>query len=339
MNLPWSWSRSVGRRSVSWLAVGVALLVARPRLFAQTNLLPVRVEVDSQGPVLVVPPVAARGLLLVAGAPGLGELGAVPDILFQTNTPQARELRVRLPADGPLAAQGFLRATHWAGVVPALVDLPAGAFTMGSPAAEAERSDAEGPLTRVNLLRSFRMGRFEVTQGEYRVLMGRNPSYFVGNTNRPVEQVSWGDATNYCGRLTTLLRTQGVLPAGWIFRLPTEAEWEYAARAGTTTAFGLGPVLRAGLANFDAKEWYDSLLGTQVSNAAPVLYLTTPGATFPANAWGLHDMHGNVWEWCLDTWQERLPGGEVTDPLARGTSAGQVLRGGCWYNSGRVCRS
>jgi formylglycine-generating enzyme required for sulfatase activity len=123
---------------------------------------------------------------------------------------------------------------------PRFVWLAAGTFTMGSPASEVDRFADEGPQTRVTLTRGFYLGRYEVTQGEYLAVIGSNPIYFTGDTNRPVEQVNWHDATNYCGRLTQAERLAGRLPLGWAYRLPTEAEWEYASRAGSTNRFSYG---------------------------------------------------------------------------------------------------
>ena len=111
---------------------------------------------------------------------------------------------------------------------------------MGTPTNEVDQQDNPGPQTRVTLTRGFFMGRYEVAQGEYQVVIGSNPSAFTGDTNRPVEQVSWQDATNYCTRLTTRERLAGRLPAAAAYRLPTEAEWEYASRAGSMNRFSYG---------------------------------------------------------------------------------------------------
>jgi formylglycine-generating enzyme required for sulfatase activity len=125
-------------------------------------------------------------------------------------------------ASGPAAAVMPVDTNRWAWI-------PPGTFTMGSPATEQDRESDEGPQTQVTITRGFWMGRYEVTQGEYQTVMGSNPSKFSGNTNRPVEQVSWFDATNYCAKLTERERTAGRLRAGYVYRLPTEAEWEYAS--------------------------------------------------------------------------------------------------------------
>jgi formylglycine-generating enzyme required for sulfatase activity len=209
-----------------------------------------------------------------------------------------------------------------------LVWIPPGIFTMGSPTNEVDRSDNEGPQTAVAISRGFWMGKYEVTQGEYEAVMGSNPSHFTGNPNRPVEQVSWDDATNYCGQLAQRERAAGRILINSVYRLPTEAEWEYACRAGTTTRFSYGD--DPGYTNLTNYAWYD---GNSGGTTHPV------GQKLP-NSWGLHDMHGNVWEWCQD-WRGPYPGGIVIDPQGPATGEYRVLRSGGWgiYGLARGCRS
>jgi formylglycine-generating enzyme required for sulfatase activity len=152
---------------------------------------------------------------------------------------------------------------------------------MGSPDSEQDRERDEGPQTLVTLTRGFWMGRYEVTQGEYLAVMESNPSYFTGDTNRPVENVSWNDATNYCAKLTVRERAAGRLPAGWEYRLPTEAQWEYACRAGSTNRFHYGD--DPGYTELANYAWYT--INTGSTQAV--------GGKLP-NQWGLYDMHGNV---------------------------------------------
>jgi formylglycine-generating enzyme required for sulfatase activity len=204
--------------------------------------------------------------------------------------------------------------------------VPAGTFTMGSPDGEQDRGSNEGPQTRVTLTKGFWMGRYEVTQAEYLAVMGSNPSYFTGALNRPVEQVTWYEATNYCARLTAQERSAGRLQAGWAYRLPTEAEWEYAARAGTTTRFSYGD--DPGYTQLGNYAWYGANSGSQPH----------PVGQKQPNRWGLYDMSGNVWEWCSD-WFGTYPGGSVSDPTGPGSGSYRVLRGGCWGDDGQFCRS
>ncbi|MBI4662918.1 MAG: SUMF1/EgtB/PvdO family nonheme iron enzyme [Verrucomicrobia bacterium] len=234
--------------------------------------------------------------------------------------------------------------------IPAMVRIPAGTFVMGSPATEKERDSNETQHT-VTLTRDFYMSKYEVTQKEYLAVMGSNPSYFTtkdwnGNPinpdlNRPVEQVSWKDAMNYCAKVTASEQAAGRLPAGWVYRLPTEAEWEYACRAGTSTAFHYGPALRGGMANFYSYWEYDASVGSiSLSDAPTYLGRTTTVGSYAPNAFGLYDMHGNVWEWCLDRyWYGSYPSGSVTDPRGPSTGSFRVIRGGSWFHYARYCRS
>jgi formylglycine-generating enzyme required for sulfatase activity len=221
-----------------------------------------------------------------------------------------------------------------------MVWIPPGTFMMGSPTNEQDRSSIEGPQMLVHTTHGFWMGKYEVTQGEYLNVMGINPSYYNGDRSgppdndqdygldltRPVEMVSWDDATNYCARLTAQERAAGRLPTNYVYRLPTEAEWEFACRAGTTTRFYYGDDPDyTNLANY-AWFWDNSDLQTH-----------SAGLLLP-NAWGLYDMAGNVWEWCQD-WYAPYPGGNLTDPQGPVTGTYRVWRGGGWYYIGRHLRS
>ena len=189
---------------------------------------------------------------------------------------------------------------------PGMVWIPPGTFVMGSPETEKERQTFlyETQHT-VTLTQGFYMAKNLVSQGQYLALIGNNPSYFTTNgsngqsispgLNRPVESVSWYDATNYCGKLTAVERAAGRLPTGLVYRLPTESEWEYACRAGTTTAFNLGPDLRSGMANFNGFEEYVSGIGSVFNSNGVALGQTTAVGSYAPNAWGLYDMHGNVY--------------------------------------------
>ncbi|MGO9202193.1 MAG: SUMF1/EgtB/PvdO family nonheme iron enzyme [Limisphaerales bacterium] len=231
--------------------------------------------------------------------------------------------------------------------MPNMVWVPCGTFVMGSPASEAERGDDETQHT-VTLTQGFYMGQYLVTQADYLAVVGNNPSSFTTadwngnpialNLSRPVESVSWDDATAYCAQLTAREQSAGRLAAGWVYRLPTESEWEYACRAGTTTAFYCGSGLRSGMANFYGFDEYDASVGDIYNPNGIYLACTTPVGSYQPNAWGLYDMAGNVWEWCWD-WYGEYPTGGVSDPAGPASGFGRVVRGGYWRSSARLCRS
>jgi formylglycine-generating enzyme required for sulfatase activity len=206
--------------------------------------------------------------------------------------------------------------------------IPGSTFVMGSPTNEVGHQPAESPQTTVTLTHGFWIGRHEVTQGEYTAVAGSNPSQFPGDPNRPVESVSWPEATNYCALLTAIHLAAGLIPTGSQYRLPTEAEWECAARAGTPTRFSYGnDPTGTELANY---AWYSA-------NSGAMPHPVEQKAPNPA---GLYDMEGNVYEWCLD-WQGPYPGGFVTDPQGPASNATgvKIIRGGAWDESENNCRS
>ena len=216
-----------------------------------------------------------------------------------------------------------------------LIEIPAGKFTMGSPVGEKERVSNEEQVA-VTLSKPFGLGKTEVTQGQWMHVMGTEPwkggDYGKADTDCPATYVSWHDATEFCKKLTDLERKAGKLNANEEYRLPTEAEWEYACRAGTTTVFSFGD---------DAKQLGE--YGWFGGNTARELYAHKVGLKKP-NSWGLHDMHGNVWEWCSDWYGNTLLGG--TDPVApregivpKPHPNYRVLRGGCWRVFPVGCRS
>jgi formylglycine-generating enzyme required for sulfatase activity len=229
-----------------------------------------------------------------------------------------------------------------------LVSIPAGSFSMGSPESEAGRSDNENQ-NKVTISKPFWFGKYEVTQGQWKALMGKNPSWFKKNgDNGPVDKVGRDDAKEFCEKLTERERAAGRLPTGYVYTLPTEAQWEYACRAGTATPFNTGSAITTKQANYDDRKnrkqiWKDTLGATM------------PVGSFPPNAWGLYDMHGNVSEWCLDQGDmSRYAGASYTeddrglvylpiiDPLDTGRSDGRIFdihRGGSWNHSAVDCRS
>jgi formylglycine-generating enzyme required for sulfatase activity len=212
-----------------------------------------------------------------------------------------------------------------------MVWIAPGEFVMGSPDSENGRGSNEGPQTRVRLSKGYWLGKYEVTQAQWQALMGNNPSHFKGG-NLPVEKVSWNDAMEFCKRLTELERRAGRLPEGYQYTLPTEAQWEYACRAGTTTAFHYGNDLDATMANFEGNYPYGAGRKGQYREK------TVDVGSFRPNAWGLYDMHGNVWEWCAD-WFGSYPGGSVTDPRGPNSGSLRVNRGGSWLALALRCRS
>lgn len=216
-----------------------------------------------------------------------------------------------------------------------LVWVPAGTFRRGSPESEVGRN---GDETRhaVTLTEGFWISRYEVTQGEYAALMGSNPSTFPSGADYPVESLRWTDASQYCAQLTAREAAAGRLPEGYVYRLPTEAEWECACRAGTETPFHSGTILTGDMANFDGREPYPPVPGGDPNGTARGR--TTIVGAYPGNAFGLHDMHGNVFEWCQD-WAGAYPAGAVTDPVGPATGTLKIFRGGGWGDSGVRCRS
>jgi formylglycine-generating enzyme required for sulfatase activity len=221
-----------------------------------------------------------------------------------------------------------------------LIRIPAGEFEMGSPESEFGRV-AEEKLHRVRLTTDFFLGQTEVTQAQYQRVMGTNPSYFPPDAEGkdlvagldtgafPVDRVTWTDAREFCRRLAALAEERS---AGRDYRLPTEAEWEYACRGGTQTVFGFGDSLISTQANFDGNHPYG------VARTSPFLKRTTTVGSYGPNRMGLFDMHGNLWEWCAD-YHAEYPSGETLDPRGPGFGSMRVLRGGSWHDPAVVCRS
>ena len=272
-----------------------------------------------------------------------------------------------------------------------LQPIPAGKFTMGSPDGEVGRGDNEGPPTQVTFTRPFWLGKYEVTHGQWKALMSTDlvaqarrmveddttyelggkqqtirgirglkrdsdPAVNVDNRDddAPMYWVSWDEAVAFCRRLTEQERAAGRLPGGYEFRLPTEAEWEYACRAGTTTATYAGDLEIEGKNNapvLDAIAWYfgnssDGYTGKGI-DTVKVPEKQYPGGiagqrkvgTKQPNAWGLYDTLGNVAEWCADWHAEKLPGGHVSDPQGPSAGTKRALRGGGWVGAPRGNRA
>ena len=222
------------------------------------------------------------------------------------------------------------------GVSLKLVLIPAGEFKMGGDEtpeqvvkkcngveAKAEWFQNEQPQHRVKITKPFHMGVYVVTQAQYEAVMGVNPSHFKGESN-PMEQVSWNDAVGFCKKLSE--------KTGQMVRLPTEAEWEYACRAGTTTPFNTGETISTDQANYNGNFTYGN--GRQ----GEWRQKTVAVGSFAANGFGLYDMHGNVWEWCQD-WYGSYPSAETVDPTGPENGQWRVLRGGAWGGAPGYCRS
>ena len=214
-----------------------------------------------------------------------------------------------------------------------MVSIPGGSFMMGAPENESESHDNERPQHEVTL-QLFYMGRYPITQSQWRIVadwpqinrkLNPSPSDFKGD-NRPVERVSWEEAIEFCLRLSE--------KTGKYYRLPSEAEWEYACRAGTTTPFHFGDIITTKVANFNGDYTYNS------SPKGVNRRETTNVGIFPANYWGLHDLHGNVWEWCEDDWSSNYENAPTDGIVVKDqNSRTKLLRGSSWFDYPRNCRS
>jgi formylglycine-generating enzyme required for sulfatase activity len=313
----------------------LAVWAAGPRVSAQTPP-----ELDIQ---------------LYAGLTITGAVGTVYSIEYVTDLAQTNNASawhclefLQLPANpylwtdksSPATGRRFYRAVEFAAPTN-MAFIPPGTFRMGSPTDEVGRRDWDGPQIAVTISRGFWMGKYEVTQGEYLAVKGINPSWFKGirkdwdsgtnidygiDLNRPVEDVTWVAVTNYCDKVTQQERVAGRIPANCVYRLPTEAEWEYACRAWTSTRYSYGD--DPGYTNLTNYAWYDANSGGRTH---PV------GQKLP-NPWGLYDMHGNVWEWCQD-WFDLYPGGIALDPEGPTEPWNRVIRNGSWRNPATYIRS
>jgi formylglycine-generating enzyme required for sulfatase activity len=219
--------------------------------------------------------------------------------------------------------------------------IPPGNYTMGSPGGEIDRKSSEGPITNVIIPVGFWAGRFEVTQAQYQAVMGENPSAFGHDApdRFPVEMVSWFKAREFAQKLTEREKAAGRLLSGYEYRLPTEAEWEYFARAGTTTPFNFGDHADSSNGNF--KGSYPPGSSSETTTSLNTINGTQPVGSYTPNAWGLSDVHGNVAEWVLDAFRSHLPGDTITAPAAYlgDDSSRRVYRGGGWSDYARDARS
>ncbi len=298
---------------------------------------------------------------LYAGLTITGAVGTVYSVecvsdLAQTNTPGAwRCLEyLQLPASpylwtdksAPATAMRFYRAVAMRAPTN-MVFIPPGTFWIGSPTNEVDRRPNEGPQTEVTISRGFWIGTYEVTQGEYLGVMGNNPSkfqppYASADLSRPVETVTWNDAVAYCSALTLQELAAGRIPTNCTYRLPTEAQWEYACRGWTSTRFSYGEdpgymaisnqmSVAIGYTNLTDNAWYEANSSGETHSV---------GKKLP-NLRGLYDMHGNVWEWCQD-WLDGgvgYPGGVALDPQGAAAGSMRVIRGGSYGEYAWNCRA
>jgi formylglycine-generating enzyme required for sulfatase activity len=209
-----------------------------------------------------------------------------------------------------------------------MVEIPSGTFTMGSPSSEANRYSDEDPQHQVKVP-SFYMGKYPVTQAQWQRVMENNPSYFKEDDNLPVENVSWDDAIEFCKKLSE--------KTGKTYRLPSEAEWEYACRAGTTTAFAFGETINPKIVNYDGNRPYGKAAKGEYRRKTIAV-----GSLGVANEFGLYDMHGNVWEWCQDYWHANYIDapidGSAWETISSNNTS-RVLRGGSYNDLADLCRS
>ncbi|MBD2142589.1 formylglycine-generating enzyme family protein [Anabaena sp. FACHB-1250] len=278
------------------------------------------------------PPIKRRQFLIYAG---LGGTGLVTTVVFsQIFQVQPKLLTfefetVTVDKTGKIVNQENHQAKYFKedlgnGITLDMVQIPGGSFMMGSPTSEKGWSESESPQHQVNVP-GFSMGKFVVTQEQYQQIMGNNPSRFSG-AKRPVEQVSWNDAVEFCQKLSQ--------QTGREYRLPSEAEWEYACRGGTTTPFHFGETITTDLANYNGTYTYAS------EPKGKYLERTTDVGSFPPNAFGLYDMHGNVWEWCQDDWHNNYIDAPKDGSVWTSRSGNsKVLRGGSSFNVPLYCRS
>jgi formylglycine-generating enzyme required for sulfatase activity len=282
------------------------------------------------------PPIKRRQFLIYAGLGGTGLVTTVvfSQILKPTVQPKLLELLTvtfttkTVDKTGKIVNQENHQAKYFKedlsnGITLEMVQIPGGSFMMGSP---ASRYESESPQHEVNVP-AFSMGKFVVTQEQYQQIMGNNPSYFTEKEAKlPVEQVSWNNAVDFCLKLSQ--------QTGREYRLPSEAEWEYACRAGTTTPFHFGETITTELANYDGTYTYAS------EPKGKYLQKTTDVDSFTPNAFGLYNMHGNVWEWCQDDLHN-----DYTDAPTNGSAWEsqdgdiKVARGGSWLNDPTFSRS
>ena len=247
-------------------------------------------------------------------------------LVYKPSDSSALALKAKINAlvAGP-AGEKTLTLTLGTGVTMRLVRIEAGKFTMGSPDSEKDRGKDERPQHQVTITKPFYMGATEVTQAQWKAVMDTQPwegkSYAKAGAEHAASYISWDDATAYCTALSK--------KTGRTVRLPTEAEWEYACRAGTTTAYSFGD----DASRLGDYAWYDGNAYDKDEKYAHPVGVKKP------NAWGLYDMHGNVWEWCADWYVDSYANADTRDPKGPAGGSARVLRGGSWYAFPQFCRA
>ncbi len=256
-------------------------------------------------------------LKIIGGSKAVNLFGRKITTISNNIIPEKQTFQVEYFIDAPVD-----------GLMLEMIKVPEGNFLMGSPITEEEQAKDENPQHLVNIP-DFFLGKYPITQAQWQMVMETNPSHFKG-ANFPVENVSWHDAQEFCHKLSEF--------TGKPYRLPTESEWEYACRAGTTTPFYFGEVITADIANFNGQVSYSG------SPKSRYRQQTTEVNTFPPNAFGLFDMHGNVWEWCQDESHDHYRSAPIDGSAWELTSTSngnrsRVLRGGAWNSNPGNCRS
>ncbi len=253
----------------------------------------------------------------------LAEIRTAGQLAFTGPSPKTKRGQMVAPMLGTARTSFFVLRENTNQISSRMIWVSPGRFTMGSDTYEAGRESDEGPPHEVTIEKGFWLGKYEATHAEFEEITGDNPSQFQSNGPEfPVEMVSWQDAVQYCSRLTEREQQAGRLPAGYVYRLPTEAEWEYACRAGTATRrhFGDDP--------------YDTEISQYGWHGSISDSTTHRVGLLRANPWGFHDMYGNVFEWCLDIYAPYLDGAAKPNP-----KGAHVWRGGSWYCPVNVLRS
>jgi len=284
-----------------------------PQPFPESNELP--------GPNLVAKPKAPVRKAQVVRTPSVNQGVRTSRALPRRSKPSKLKLRPSLLGAGVVFIGWLISIPFWIGVDQSK------SFTVSSIGLDMiwvnpgsfRKGDEVYDDYRVTLTKGFYLGKYEVTQAQWERVMGSDPSEFKG-ADRPVEEVTWNDVMLFCKKLTEIERSAGRLSDGMAYQLPTEAQWEYACRAGTTTVYSWGDSISSSNANYDRK------IGE-----------TTPVGKYPPNPWGFHDMHGNVYEWCAD-WYGDYPSGAVRDPVGPADGSYRVLRGGSWDDAAYIVR-